>query len=196
MKKILFIFVALVTVFNINAQESRSLYERNKGIGFDYLLGTDYNSFMYGLAGYVEGFYVDILHGTWKINFREIDKDVTRDVYEPGDYEDGKSFAMHYGYYIPVVYEKGDSYKGFHYLRIAPVIGIWNRKYGITHIYSYNRRGPHRGYHGIFIKQGLISEFDFGVNVRYDFGDPDIFTFSLSTEITRHTLMFGMGVIF
>lgn len=187
MKKILFILVVLVTVFNINAQESKSLYERNKGIGFDILLGTDYNSFMYGGAGYVEGFYVDILQGSWKI-----DKDVTRGVYEPGDYEDGKSFAMHFGYYIPVVYEKGNSYKGFHYLRIAPVIGIWNREYGITNIYRYNW-GWCRGN---FIKQGSISEFDFGVNVRYDFGRQDMFTFSLSTEITRHTLMFGMGIIF
>ena len=186
MKKILFIFVVLVTMFNINAQ-SRSLCERNIGIGFDYLLGTDYISFMSGGAGYVVGFYVDILHGSWNID----KKDVICGLYEPGDYADGRSFAMHFGYYIPVVYEKGNNYKGFHYLRITPVIGIWNRNYGVTNIYRSNW-----GWCSKFIKQGSITGIDFGVNVRYDFGNPDIFTFSLSTEITRHTLMFGMGMIF
>ena len=72
MKKILFIFVVLVTMFNINAQ-SRSLCERNIGIGFDYLLGTDYISFMSGGAGYVVGFYVDILHGSWNIDKKDVD---------------------------------------------------------------------------------------------------------------------------
>ena len=187
MKKIFAIVTFVLISLTAFSQEKPSMFECNRGIGFDFLMGTDYNSFMYGGSMYVEGFYLDLLNGAWSIS-----KGATRGIYAPGNYPDGKSFALHVGYFFPIIYQRGNDYSGFSYLRIAPVIGLWSRQYGVTSIYRYNW-GWCRGNYS---RQYEKDAFDFGVNIRYDFGKQNIWTLSFSAEITVHTLMFGTGMTF
>lgn len=160
----------------------QGIYNHNKGIGIGCPIGLDYSpSLMAGMSIYIDGAYMDVLFGGYKI-----DHGVTRKVYQPGDYDDGKSLAVHIGFFLPVYTSTTSS------IKVAPLIGIWTREYGITHIYRYNWGWCQ----GDYMKTGEKYAFDYGVNVKYSYGRSGFVTFDLSLQITRHTCTFGIGTTF
>lgn len=152
--------------FNSNDKAGGSMsvcigYEGNVGVGLSMDIWSLYLKFAF--------------------SSHKVASDVSRGIYEPGNYNDGKFHMFNIGCRVPIS-------KGFN---IISVVGMYNYEKGITHVYRYNWgwcRGDYRSVSN-------HSYFNYGAVVEgyWEFGRMRL---SASVEVTNHCTSIGFGMAF
>lgn len=130
----------------------------------------------YGVNINIEGVYLTIASSSHRIA-----ADVSRGIYQPGSYNDGRFHKASLGYKIPLS----------KYFKIDPVIGMYDYENGITEIYRYSWGWCRGDYHTVSQDTFL----DYGVALE---GGLSIGNTRLTSviEITKYNASIGFGMMF